>query len=265
MQDAMQFNAQLQRCATLRACTDLFRAEIEPLRFQAFACREVDTGNRSRTIFYVKHWPSAVERFYQQRSRFAERNPVLDAVASRQTPFTWADLRAERSFARAGQDALDMLAAQGLQDAFVVPLPAGGSRVGIVSMSSDGPVTRDPAIRSYLSIIAALLHGRSRALGASDSLPAPPMGLTEREFACLRLVARGMSDMAIGKTLGIAASTAHEYIEKAKSRLDVRSRPELTAVVASFGIIDVPSQSRPVRDQARHDRRGAVKFGKQPL
>ena len=258
MRDAMQFNAQLQRCATLRACTDLFRAEIEPLRFQAFACREIDTSNRSRTIFYVKHWPSAVERFYQQRARFAERNPVLDAVSSRQAAFTWADLRADRSFARAGQDALDMLAAQGLQDAFVVPLPAGGSRVGIVSMSSDGPVTHDPAIRSYLSIIAALLHGRTRALGASDRLPAPPMGLTEREFACLRLVARGMSDMAIGKALGIAASTAHEYIEKAKSRLDVRSRPELTAVVASFGVIDVPSQSRPGRDQARHDRRGTV-------
>jgi len=120
-------------------------------------------------------------------------------------------------------------------------LPAGGSRVGIVSMSSDGPVTRDPAVRAYLAMIAALLHGRTRALGASDSLPAPPLGLSEREFDCLRLVARGMSDSAIGKALGIAASTAHEYIEKAKARLDVRSRPEMTAVAAAFGIIDAPS------------------------
>lgn len=241
MQNAMEFNANLQRCATLRACTHLFRTAIEPLRFQAFACREIDTSNRSRTVFYAKHWPQAVERFYQQRAGFADCNPVFDAVSSRPAGFTWADLRADRSFARAGQDAVEMLAVQGLQDAFIVPLPAGGSRVGIVSMSSDGPVTRDPAVRAYLAMIAALLHGRTRALGASDSLPAPPLGLSEREFDCLRLVARGMSDSAIGKALGIAASTAHEYIEKAKARLDVRSRPEMTAVAAAFGIIDAPS------------------------
>ncbi len=255
IQDAMQFNAQLQRCATLSDCKALFRAEIEPFRFRTFACRETDISNRGRTLFYVKHWPTAVERFYQQRAGFADRNPVLDALSSRSAAFTWADLREDRSFARAGQDAIDMLTAQGLQDGFIVPLPAGGSRVGIVSMASDCPVTRDPAIRAYLALIAALLHGRTRALAAGDSLAASPMGLTERELDCLRLVARGLSDLAIGKALGIAASTAHEYIEKAKLRLDVRSRQELTAVAASFGIIDVPSQSRQDRDPAWQNRR----------
>jgi DNA-binding CsgD family transcriptional regulator len=55
---------------------------------------------------------------------------------------------------------------------------------------------------------------------------------------CVRLVAQGLSDNAIARTLAIAPSTAHEFVEKAKLRLKTRTRVEMVAIAAALGIID---------------------------
>ena len=67
----------------------------------------------------------------------------------------------------------------------------------------------------------------------------PPAGLTRREIACLKLVARGLSDAAVAKQLRVAPSTAHEFVEKAKRRLKVRTRTEMVGVAVALGIIDL--------------------------
>lgn len=69
--------------------------------------------------------------------------------------------------------------------------------------------------------------------------PCRLLGLTDREIACLRLVARGLTDGAIASALGIATSTAHEFVEKAKRRFKTRTRAELVAVAVALGIIDI--------------------------
>jgi LuxR family quorum sensing-dependent transcriptional regulator len=67
--------------------------------------------------------------------------------------------------------------------------------------------------------------------------PVPPAGLTEREIQCLALIARGRSDRTVGVQLGIAQSTAHEYLENAKRKLKARTRAEAVALAVSLGII----------------------------
>jgi DNA-binding CsgD family transcriptional regulator len=55
----------------------------------------------------------------------------------------------------------------------------------------------------------------------------------------VRLVAQGFSDNETAKRLGIAPSTAHEFVEKAKRRLKTRTRVEMVAIAAALGIIDI--------------------------
>ena len=52
-------------------------------------------------------------------------------------------------------------------------------------------------------------------------------------------MATGATDRAIAKAMGVAPSTAHEFVEKAKRKLKTRSRVEMVAVAASLGIIDL--------------------------
>ncbi|UAJ09624.1 helix-turn-helix transcriptional regulator [Glacieibacterium megasporae] len=210
---------------------------IQPHGLDTFACGEVDLADRDRTVFYIIDWPDAWTRFYVGTGMI-DRDPLVDALATRRDPFTWTDLRADRALARAGGAALDAAAAAGWVDGLVVPLPTVGTRAGLVSMVGHREIA-DPALRAYLCLIATCLQSYVRTLVAKHGFAMPPMGLTEREIASLRLVARGKSDAAIASELGVAVSTAHEFVEKAKRRLKARTRAEMVATAASFGIIDI--------------------------
>jgi LuxR family quorum sensing-dependent transcriptional regulator len=88
-------------------------------------------------------------------------------------------------------------------------------------------------------LISICLHGHVRTLVTREGFAIPPAGLTGREVECVRLVAQGSSDSEIAKRLGIAPSTAHEFVEKAKRRLKTRTRMEMVAIAAALGIIDI--------------------------
>jgi len=235
--DAAQFNTALRRLKTPAACAALFRDAIAPFGFDTFACGEVDLKIRERCVFYIIDWTESWRQFYFQ-SGMIERDPLIEAIAFRDEPFTWTELRQDKKLAKIGTASLDRSAAEGWVEGLVVPLARGDGRIGIVSMAGH---QREPsqAVRAFLCLISVCLYGHVRGLVAREGFAVPPAGLTAREIECVRLVARGQSDIAIARALGIAPSTAHEFVEKAKRRLQTRSRAEMVAVAVSLGIIDV--------------------------
>jgi DNA-binding CsgD family transcriptional regulator len=235
--DIYAFHRALQRLKTPAECGALFRATIAPFGFDTFAAGLVDLGDMDRCVYYLIGWTETWRRFYLS-SGLVERDPVVGALAARTEPFTWTDLRRDRTLPKLGTAALDLAAAEGWTEGFVVPLPRANNRCGLVSLAGHA-VVDDPEARDFLSLACVLLYNRIRWLVPSMGHAAPPAGLTAREIACVRLVARGLSDNAIAGALGIAASTAHEYVEKAKARLKTRSRAELAALAVELGVIEV--------------------------
>ncbi|MBS0479356.1 MAG: LuxR family transcriptional regulator [Proteobacteria bacterium] len=235
--DAGDFNACLRRLATPAECAALFAKAIAPLGFDTFASGEVDLQDRSRSSFHIINWPDSWAKFYRE-SGLIDRDPIVEGLAHRTSAFTWSDLRADRSFSRLGTHALDLAAAAGWSEGFVVPLPQASGRIGLVSLAGNRDCT-DPDERHYLTLISICLHSYVRTLVGRHGFALPPAGLTPRELEAVRLVARGMSDLAIGQTLGIADSTAHEFVEKAKRKMKVRSRAELAALAAALAIVDL--------------------------
>ncbi len=235
--DAIEFNSRLRRLPSLPACAELFRNTIAPFGFDTFACGEVDLSDRDRTVFYIIDWPENWRRFYIA-SGLVNRDPVVDSLAFRTEPFTWSDLRADNRFSRLGSQAIDRAAAEGWTEGLVVPLPTKGNRVGLVSLVGHQNIT-DPDVCAFLSLISVCLQGHARSLVAHEGFAVPPAGLTGREIESIRLVARGLPDGAIAEAMGVAPSTAHEFIEKAKHRLKTRTRAELIAVAVSLGIVDI--------------------------
>lgn len=235
--NAFRFNTQLRRRATVAACADLFRAAIAPFGFDTFACGELDLEDRDRSVFYVIDWPESWRRFYLQSS-VIDRDPLIDALAFRHEPFTWTELRRDRKFSKPGRELLDLCATHGWTEGLVVPLSRGDRRIGLVSLVGHRTGI-EPETRAFLCLISICFHSHVRTLVVNSGFAAPPAGLTAREIECIRLVARGCSDNAVAKALGIAPSTAHEFIEKAKRRLKTRSRVQMVAVAVSLGIVDI--------------------------
>lgn len=235
--DAYQFHLQLRKQKTIAALTRLFRAAIAPFGFDTFACGELDLSDRDRTVYYVIDWPESWRKFYLS-SKLVERDPLIDVLAYRREPFLWSDLPDDPRFGKVGREALDLVAKHGWVQGLVVPIPGGSGRVGLVSLVGTRAECTPP-VRAYLALISLGFHIQVRSLITRQGFAVPPAGLTKREIASVRLVARGHSDASAARELGVAPSTAHEFIEKAKRRLKARTRVELIAIAVALGIVDI--------------------------
>lgn len=235
--DAYQAYLQLRRQKTLTDIARVFRACIAPFGFVTYACGELDLADRERSVYYIVDWPESWRNFYL-KSKLIEHDPVIDSLAYRREPFTWSDLRHDRKFGKAGREALKLLASNGWVEGLVVPLPGGSGRVGVVSLvGREAKCGAD--VQAYLSLVSIGLHICAKSLVAREPFAIRPAGLTDREIACVRLVAKGKSDADVAQTLGVSRSTAHEFIEKAKRRLKARTRMEMTAIAVALGIVDL--------------------------
>ncbi|WP_409020569.1 response regulator transcription factor [Brevundimonas vesicularis] len=63
--------------------------------------------------------------------------------------------------------------------------------------------------------------------------------LSPRELECLAWVSQGKSSTDIGAILGLSARTVDSYLEKAASKLGVRTRIEAVVVGVRRGLIDM--------------------------
>jgi DNA-binding CsgD family transcriptional regulator len=231
------FNARLQQLQTPKESAALFARLIAPFGFDSFASGEVDLVDPSRSTVHLLNWPDRWAGFHRT-SELIDRDPFVETLTLRTAPFTWTDLRADPAFSRAGVRALKRAAAVGWTEGLIVPVRQASGRIGVVGLAGNrGPIR--PGEREYLTLISICLHSHVRTLVGRHGFALPPAGLTPREIDALRLVAQGMPDGAIGHALGIASSTAHEFVENAKRKMNVRSRAELAALAVSLAIVNI--------------------------
>ncbi|MGZ4444855.1 MAG: response regulator [Nocardioidaceae bacterium] len=69
--------------------------------------------------------------------------------------------------------------------------------------------------------------------------PAALEGLTERELAVLRLVARGLSNQDIGAQLFLSEATVKTYVSRLLTKLDLRDRVQMAVLAYERGVVRV--------------------------
>lgn len=222
--------------ATTRdVCVGLFRGILDRCGIDTFATGEIDLRHRARSVFHIIDWPDDWRRYYFA-SGLVNRDPLLRALEKHTGPFTWVELRADRTLQQLGTEALDKAADAGWIDGLVVPIPRGGQRVGLISIVARGSLISERQ-KMLLPPLCICFHERLRGLIAGHDLPVAPAGLTARELDCLPLVSKGLSDRQIAAELHISVSTAHEHVENARKRFEATTRSELVAAAVSLGVI----------------------------
>ena len=218
-----------------KACTRIFRRVIATFEIDTFASGEVDLAHLDRTVFYAVEWGEAFRKFYM-KSGLLRRDPIVEALKRRRTPFTWSDLRRDRTLGTLGSEALALCAKNGWTEGLAVPIPRGGQRFGLVTLACQRRDFRADE-KSLLTMLMLGYHERLRNLAPKYGFAMPPVGLTRREIDCLQLIARGTTDRDIGRKLGISQTTAHEHCETAKKKLKVSTRAEAVAIAVSLAIV----------------------------
>jgi DNA-binding CsgD family transcriptional regulator/tetratricopeptide (TPR) repeat protein len=183
--------------------------------------------------------------------------PLLRATTGQARGAGSARIPASGSGADAARDAWDAAAAA--WDALHEPYPmaialACAAEAALADADRDAAATRlrDAArlagqlgARPLSEEIAALARRARIVLGDGAPAAAGPdrLGLTDREFEVLRLVAAGQSNREIAGGLFISAKTASVHVSNILAKLGVASRGEAAARAHSLRLFDTPPDS----------------------
>jgi DNA-binding CsgD family transcriptional regulator len=212
-----------------------FRRTIGTFGFTASACGAWAGAGKDRpTRFFFVDWPQ--DDLYMSRD-WPAQDFVLVEARRRMTPFAWDDVRAERKLTPEEEKIHAAARAYGWADLFAVPVHGPAGYQGVVTMASKARCPLAAEDKAALHIMALTIHERCRSSIGFGSPADVQVKLSERELECMRWVSAGKTDWEIGQLLGVTAATAHYHIERAKKKLDTRTRAQAVAMLVLLGLV----------------------------
>lgn len=229
-----QWGVVLAGCASVAAVAETFVAAIAPYGFTASACGAfVPTDKGPEPSFFFQNWPPAWISLYQARKFYAADFSVAEA-RRRLAPFSWREVKAQRSLSKAEQELWDTALQWGWSDGFSVPIHGPGGYLGIVTMA--GGRTPTASQRDELHLLALHTHERCRVLSRFNAVTEPAEALTQRELECMRWVAAGKTDAETAIIVGLSRETVKGYVDSARHKLGAGTRPQAVARLVLAGL-----------------------------
>jgi LuxR family transcriptional activator of conjugal transfer of Ti plasmids len=130
------------------------------------------------------------------------------------------------------------------QDSFIVPVWGPYGELSVVNLLSERLLALAEDEKMLLEGLCSLYASIGLSL-ADPGLPPVPeeaKALSRREAQCVYWTAMGKHDAEIGIILGISPLTVREYIDSAREKLNVTTRPELIRKALTLGIL-MPDKS----------------------
>lgn len=186
-----------------------------------------DTGVRIRNV--TSEW---LKR-YAEKGYSRDRPGVMEAQ-KRAAPFQMTEFERDPNLtARQGEFVNDLREA-GFREILFLPIFAkpGDFAVFGLATSHQGFSISDEKILELRSL-SQEYHLQYNNLTA----PRPDPLLSPREVEVLELIARGKSNQAIARTLGVSNNTIDTLVRRAFSKLEVTNRVEAVLTAISFGLI----------------------------
>jgi len=134
-------------------------------------------------------------------------------------------------------------------DEYLVPVLTAGASGYLVKDSEPGEIINavhavhqgttaiSPSVSSDL--ISAVREAYTDNTQAVEDL-IYDLGITNREIQILKLLAQGLNNTEISKTLGITETTVKTHMAKIFAKLDVRDRVQALVAAARMGIVEIP-------------------------
>jgi DNA-binding CsgD family transcriptional regulator len=229
------FCDRVAKCLTSDGIGQAFFEAVSREGFASSACRVVSGNTRtSRALF--RHWPKDWASLSDAKS-FGARSFVLQAACKQTAPFSWLDILQQQTLPAAEREVWDTAREFGWTNGFVVPIHGPHGYLAVASMGSrERDLDLGLERRAQLHMMAVLAHERCRAL--RHTLPTDVHDiLGARELECLRWVAAGKTDWEIGVILNLSASTVRFHVDRARIKLDARTRPQAVAQVMLLGLL----------------------------
>jgi DNA-binding CsgD family transcriptional regulator len=170
-------------------------------------------------------------------------DPTIPLTFQSRQAFTWetaeARNRSKETKAFFGE-ARELFA----QDSFIVPVWGPCGELSVVNLLSDHPLDLPDEERTMLQGLCSLYATLGLTLIEPGLPPAAEAtrALGRRELQCLYWMGMGKHDQEIAVILGISPLTVRTYVDSARDKLGVTSRPALIRKAVTLGLL-LPDRS----------------------
>ena len=218
----------------------------------AYLAFNIPTGVADRPLLSAVHGASWRKSYAQARR--VDLEPVVRAGFGGIMPIDWRLLdRDDPVVGKLLGEALELdLGANGLS----IPLRGRSGEYGLFSVCcpEDASSLLSPrhALIRRLMLMSAIYHASVRDAFTGESHG--DVRMSDRELACLRLKAQGISDHEIGLALGAGSTVVRFWLETARARLHAASVAEAVEDACRTGLIRVGAdRRRSVIESTPHD------------
>lgn len=236
---AFEFVESIHRLTSPDAVFFEFRRAASQFGYSTVVVGELPAVRGKFPAFFRSTWsPAFVEEYVGEG--LIETDPSVEAGRERILPVRWSDLLDERRAKGGDLRHFDIIRAHGFPQGIAIPVHGPSGYRALVTVAGE---TKElpPRHRVALHLMGLYLHARMRELLAPElaALPDDEPRLSPGEIECIHWLIAGKTDWEIGEILGIAEATAHWRIERAKKKLGVKTRAQLTALAVHRGLIQL--------------------------
>jgi len=224
---AQQFALAVEAAASIGELGGLVDAITREMGFRYFALtHHVDILHSAQPTIRIHNYPAEWEAFFDAEG-LGRSDPVHRASHLRNLGFPWAMLPALIDLSRRDEEIIARSKRVGLADGYTVPTHIPGESEGSCSFATAwGRDYRMEWLPLAQFVGTAAFEGARRLSGIRRIDLGRPR-LSDRQRDCIYWAARGKSDWAISKILGIGHDTAIQHMKEARRRYGVLNRTQL--------------------------------------
>ncbi len=108
----------------------------------------------------------------------------------------------------------------------------------VLEHGAAGFLGKDEGARAICDAVAAVARGESVLGSTAEAALATPLALSMREIEVLTLTARGMSSLAVGRSLHLSPATVKTHLQHIYRKLGVSERAAAVAEGMRLGLVD---------------------------
>jgi len=235
---ALDFLSTAGSCPDVRSLDERFVRVVKAFGFKtAIYLRLSEFGQpRAPHCIFGEDAPEWLDRY--RAKNYAIIDPALATAFRSRRAFTWSrteEAGSSKQVKTFWGEAHELWA----RDALVVPVRGPLGELSVVNLISDQKLELHPDVQATLQALSSLYASVGESLGRDDAAETwgPVPALSRREVQCIYWMSLGKNDPETAGILGISAVTVRGYLEAAKRKLDVTSRPALTLRALALGLL----------------------------
>lgn len=224
---ARKFAEAASTAATLHDLRNLLDSITREMGYRHFALSQhVDFSRAPQPAIRIHSYPQEWEAFFDA-AQLGPSDPVHRASHLTSVGFAWTMLPRIIVLTPRDEEILTQAKRLGLADGFTVPAHIPGESAGSCSFATASGQSPRQDWLPLAQFVGAAAFDSARRLSGIRRIDGDRPRLSNRQHDCIYWAARGKSDWAISRILGIGHDTAIQHMKEARSRYGVANRTQL--------------------------------------